>query len=143
MRLLIVCAGNTCRSPMAGGLARKIAIERAMELEVRTAGVAHHPNSPVEPKAVTAMAEVGVDVSSDYSKPLTAQDIEWADSVVAVEQEHASYLAEEYPAAAAKLHSLASDVQDPYGQPLSEYRKCRDCLEAQLLRVPIWREWSP
>lgn len=128
---------------MAGGLARKIAAEWAIELEVRTAGVAHHPNRRVEPKAVAAMAELGVDISADYSKPVTSQDIEWADVVVAVQHEQALYLAEEYPTAAGKIHRLASDVQDPFCQPLSEYRRCRDLLEALLLRLPIWRDRVP
>ncbi len=128
---------------MAGGLARKIGMQHGIALEVRTAGVAHHPNRRVEPKAVAAMAEVGVDISNEYSKQITAEDIEWADAVVAVVQEHARYLAEEYPAAASKVYRLASDVQDPYGQPLCMYRRCRDRLDALLLQLPISHSWSP
>ncbi len=139
MRLLVVCAGNTCRSPMAAGLARKIAVERSVDLDVRSAGVAHHPGRLVERKAVAVMAEIGIDISTEYSKPVTPNDVDWADLVVVVEHEHAFYLAEKYPTAAAKIHELASDVQDPYCQPLPEYRKCRDRLEELLLRLPIWR----
>lgn len=87
---------------------------------------------------MTVMAEVGVDISQEYSKPVTPQDIEWADVVVTVEQGHALYLAEEVPTGANKFQSLATDVADPYCQPLVEYRKCRDRLEELLLQLPIW-----
>ena len=43
MKLLIVCAGNTCRSPMAGGLLKKIASERGIKLEIHTAGACTPP----------------------------------------------------------------------------------------------------
>jgi len=63
MNLLVVCFGNTCRSPMAGGLARKIAAAKGTSLEVRTAGVAAHNHRPVAQLAVEAMREVDIDIS--------------------------------------------------------------------------------
>ena len=142
MKLLIVCLGNTCRSPIAGGLARKMAAKRAMDIEVRTAGITHHPGRPVEPKAVAVMTEIGADISYEYSKPLTAEDISWADWVLCLQRKHALYLADQHPAARQKLLTLGADVQDPFHKPVSEYRKCRDQLEALLQSLPIWGERS-
>ena len=130
---------------MAGGLARKIAAGKGIELDVRTAGVAHHPNGRVAQLAIDAMKKVW-DISPDYSKPVTPGLIEWADVVVTVKREHALDLRDEYPEAASKILHLASDVPDPLrlGATLTDYEKCRDLLEELLLQLPIWQkraEW--
>lgn len=125
---------------MAGGLASKIAAARSVDLEVRTAGIAHHPGRPVEPKAVSVLSELGVDISHEYSKPVTCEDIDWADVIVPVQQEHAAHLEDRYARAAGKIRRLARDVADPYGKCVATYRDCRDDLEDLLLRLPIWRD---
>ncbi len=71
---------------MAGGLLRMVAKSRGLAVDVRTAGLAHHPGKPVAENAVTVMAELGIDISNEYSKPVTPQDLDWADLVVAVQR---------------------------------------------------------
>jgi protein arginine phosphatase len=140
MKLLIVCAGNTCRSPMAGGLLKKIASERGIDLEIHTAGLAHHPNQPVAEQAVAALQEFGINISDEYSKPVTADALTWADIIVAVQQSHKEYLLAKYPEVAGKVHCLACDVRDPYGGSISDYRAVRDKLE-QLLSGFVLTLW--
>jgi protein arginine phosphatase len=89
MKILVVCTGNTCRSPMAGGLVRKLGHDSGINLEVRTAGLAHHPNQPVAGNAVAVMKEIGIDISDEFSKPVTLETVEWADTIVFVQQDHA------------------------------------------------------
>ena len=137
MKILIVCTGNTCRSPMAGGLLRRIAGEQGLPLEVRTAGLACHPNGRVAEKAVAVMQESGIDISDEYSKPVTPDALAWADFVVTVQRSHVMYLLEEYPEAKPKVCVLASDVPDPYHGSLADYRKARDQLAVLLSRFVL------
>ena len=137
MNILLVCLGNTCRSPMAGGLLRRIASERDLPLEVRTAGLASHPNARVAEKAVAVMEESGIDISDEYSKPVTAETLAWADIVVTVQRDHAADLLEAYPEAKRKVCFLEHDVPDPYNGSLADYRKARDQLEVLLARFVL------
>src|SRR5206468_1771191 len=128
MKILIVCTGNTCRSPMAGGLLRRIAGEQGLPLEVRTAGLAFHPNGRAAEKAVAVMQESGIDISDEYSKPVTPDALAWADLVVTVQHCHAAYLLEDDPEDAQKVCVLESEVPDPYNGSLADYRKAREQL---------------
>ena len=135
MNVLVVCTGNTCRSPMAGGLLKKIAQSRGLSVVVRTAGLAYHPGKRVAENAVKVMAEVEIDISDEYSKPVTAQEVKWADIILPVERRHGDHLLEDFPGAARKIRFLESDVPDPYLGPLSEYREKRDVLIALVSRL--------
>jgi protein arginine phosphatase len=129
LNILIVCAGNTCRSPMAAGVLRKTAQELDIQVSVRTAGLAHHPNAPVAAEAVKVMREIGVDISDDYSKPVTDAALQWAEIVIGLQRSHLEYLAEEYPSVVGKLRYLGHDVRDPYKGALEIYRATRDELD--------------
>lgn len=135
MRVLVVCNGNTCRSPMAAGLLTAIAKERGVNVEVRSAGLAHHPNTGVAVHAVRVMGELRIDISADYSKPVTPETVNWADIIVGVQRSHAAHLLEDYPSAEPKLRFLDKDVRDPYCDPIDEYRRVRDELRMLLSRL--------
>jgi protein-tyrosine phosphatase len=120
---------------MAGGLLRMIARSKGMVVAVRTAGLAHHNGKRVAEHAITAMAELGIDISGEYSKPMTAQDLAWADIVLPVQRDHGYHLIEDFPNAAAKVHFLDSDVPDPYLGALTDYREKRDLLSVLLSRL--------
>lgn len=128
MRILLVCAGNTCRSPMAGGLLKAMARERGLAIEVRTAGTSPPVCGCVRPEAVTAMAEVGIDITDEYPKPASAELLAWADMVVPLYDRAREYLCDEGPSVEAKIMCLASEVLDPVGCPIETYRERRDQL---------------
>ena len=128
VRILTICLGNICRSPMAGGLLRERLRREGRLGEVRTAGLSDHSGRPPVNHAVQAMREIGIDIGDDYSKPLTAALVDWADVIVPAEEWHAHQVFSRHPEAAPKLRRLAHDITDPYGRDLDVYRKTRDHL---------------
>ena len=75
--VLFVCVHNAGRSQMAAGLLDRLADGR---VHVRTAG--SDPADQINPVAVEAMAEVGVDLSKEFPKPLTDELVRAADAVI-------------------------------------------------------------
>jgi protein-tyrosine-phosphatase len=119
---------------MAAGLLTVLGTEKGMHLEARSAGLAHHPKTPVADNAIVVMKELGIDISKEYSKPVTEDAVRWADVVITVQRRHAAHLMEDYPWAETKIRCLERDVRDPYCYPVEEYRIVRDEL-SQLLAL--------
>jgi protein-tyrosine-phosphatase len=144
MKLLIVSFRNTCRGPMAAGLAGRIAAQQGLVLEIETAGMASNSKGFVAPLAVEAMTGLGVDISQHRSTPVTPELLQSADVVVAVEPDLAVGLRLQYPDTAEKVLELGGDVPDPHrpGATLSDYVACRDLLEALLRRLPIYAPYG-
>jgi protein-tyrosine-phosphatase len=111
---------------------------RGIENEVRTAGL--YPGRVLANNAITAMAEIGIDIKSDHPKPVDKDTAAWANVIIPVEEEYASELRERFPDVAKKLHTLGQDVADPVGRDLAQYRATRDqlshLLEAFVARLP-------
>src|SRR3972149_5625577 len=76
-KILFVCVGNTCRSQMAEGFARKYG---AGKVEVKSAGTA--ATGYVNRSTIDAMEEAGIDIAAQSSTQLTVEMIQWADIVV-------------------------------------------------------------
>ena len=110
---------------MAAGILKLLATERGLNVEVRSAGLAHHPDAPIAKNAIAAMREVGIDISGDYSKGLTSEALEWADVVLVVQRKLADHILEDHPEMKSKVHHLEEDVHDPYGGSIAEYRGTR------------------
>jgi len=119
---------------MAAGLLKAIAESKELRIDVRSAGLAHHPGRGPASRAIAVMSELGLDISDDYSKPLTSRDVIWADVILAVQRNHAAHLAEEFPHIASKIKCLGSDVPDPYNGSLTQYRETRDLLGVLLCK---------
>ncbi len=119
LRLLFVCTGNACRSQMAEGWVRHLGNDL---VEARSAGIEAHG---LDPRAVAAMAEAGVDISGQYSTRLTPGMLEWADIVVTVcahADEHCPVL----PAGKRRIHWLLEDPARAGGDEREVFRVSRD-----------------
>ncbi len=88
-RVLFVCTGNTCRSPMAEVIARSRAAELGWDhVEVRSAGIAAFPGAPASVGAVRAASKHGLDLSDHASAPLTAEAAREADLILTMSPTH-------------------------------------------------------
>ena len=141
---LFVCTGNTCRSPMAEGLFRKLLSERLKCSEddlvdrgymVSSAGVAAGAGSPPSPEAVEILSTRGIDLRAHESQPATPQLLSQADLIFTMTRSHRDMLVREFPETAPRVKLLASDgadVIDPIGAGMDEYRRCADQIERYL-----------
>lgn len=110
-RILFICTGNTCRSPMAEGLLRKLAAERGLKLEVKSAGVSAVDGMPVSRHAAAILRDEGI-LEQGSSSPLTAELMEWADLVLTLTGSHKRYVLQVHPQAVSKVHTLKEYAQD-------------------------------
>ena len=140
---LFVCTGNTCRSAMADGLAKKVLAERegceAHELpgrgfSVLSAGVSAFDGGRATRDAVDAAAELGADIRDHRSRQLTRQLIRQADVVFCMTDSHVAEAAYLAPDAGEKLRKLdpRGDVPDPIGGGPHVYRRTARQIEKAL-----------
>lgn len=87
IEILIVCTGNTCRSPMAEGLLREKLARRGIDAEVSSAGLISDGTSATD-TAVTTMADRGIDIDDHRSRRIRSEMLEEADLIVAMTREH-------------------------------------------------------
>src|SRR5438105_7702997 len=118
--VLFVCVHNAGRSQMAAALLDRHA---GGHVRVRSAGSA--PAAEIHPSVVQAMAEVGIDLSREFPKPLTGDAVRQADVVVTMGCGDACPF---YPG----KRYLDWDLPDPSGKPLEEVRQIRDEIKRRV-----------
>ena len=134
MNYLILCTGNTCRSPMAAAILQQILKEKGdTSSGVISAGLQAIDGLPANPNAVAAMKEWGIDLSGHRSRQVTPFLLKEAHRIFVMTPTQARTLVGGMPLVGDKVTSL--DVSDPFGQDLDTYRRCRDQLKEKLEKL--------
>jgi len=139
VRVLFVCLGNICRSPMAEGAFRKLLKERGLEglFEVDSAGTgAWHAGEPMDPRARRVLEEEGA-YFPHVARRLTWEDLLTYDHILVMDRENLEEVLRRFPEARGKVRLLleelgGGEVRDPYSGDLQDFREVYWTLEAAL-----------
>ncbi len=131
MRRLVVCTGNTCRSPMAKCLVEAF---QADTDEVQSAGLSV-TGAAASVLAVLVMKEKGYDLSFHKSALITADMVAWADEIGVMTPSHKVAVTSMFNVDPDKVLVLGRGIPDPFGMSAEDYRMTRDVLEKAI------REW--
>ena len=142
-RVLFVCTGNTCRSPMAEGLFESMAKESGLSSSAKSAGLFVMPGSRVSQNSVTVMAEQNIDISGHVPTQIDMGMIEESDLILTMSESHKQAILSAAPGA--NVYTLSeyagekADISDPFGGSEQIYRECgvqiKDRIEKIIKRL--------
>ena len=122
-QVLFVCVHNAGRSQMAAAL-----LDHEAHGKVRVTSAGSQPASEISPAVLQAMAEIGLDLSREFPKPLTGDQIQAADVVITMGFGDACPI---YPG----RRYLDWDLPDPAGLPLDQVRPIRDDIQGRVRQL--------
>lgn len=141
-RVLFVCTGNTCRSPMAEAMLK----HKRPDLDVKSAGIFAGFGQEANPKAAQALSEKGIECDHK-SQPLTDDLLDWADVVLTMTAHHKLNIEMDYPRYRKKVYTLKEftrqdddedlnpDIADPIGLSNETYQQTLNEIETCIDRI--------
>jgi protein-tyrosine-phosphatase len=125
MKVVFVCGGNTCRSPLAAAIAEHLLCP---SLQTESAGIAPHGDSATSDAVAVAKDLFGIDLSYHRPKGVAPDSLDTSDCVVALDSYVANHLREQYGVASNRL--VEWEVSDPYLLGREAYERCAREIEA-------------
>jgi protein arginine phosphatase len=130
MKIIFICTGNTCRSPMAEAYFKYLCEKSGLDIETGSAGTFAGIGEPAAANSIQTMAELNIDLSNFSSTPLTVELIDSSDMIICMTSSHRFQVGAMHAKMLKKTHLLGDftenghDIADPYGSALPNYRNC-------------------
>ncbi len=132
MNLLFVCAGNTCRSPMAQAIAEKLSLENASAgIALRSAGLSAADGLPYSRMAADVLGANGIPGPRGGAESLSLAHIEWADMIFCMDPMQQAKIVGQWPQTGSRCFVLGSwagtgpeIIDDPAGGSRNDYEAC-------------------
>ena len=144
-KILFVCTGNSCRSPMAEGILKKILTDQGISrIIVESAGtMAPYEMKPTAFAQITTI-ERGIDISKHRSIDISKSMIDKTDLILVMEKAHKRFIQNMTNAIEDKVfllkgfgkrNEIEEEIEDPIGRDLEFYRSCYDSMEREIHRI--------
>lgn len=134
-RVIFVCSGNTCRSPMAAGIFNEISSRQELGFNAQSAGIYAGYFQNATKEAIAVCQEHGIDISMHTSRPISIASVESFDVAITMTQSQKEFLVSAYPSMEGKAFmasewamGIVKDVDDPYGGGVKMYEDVFDEL---------------
>lgn len=142
-KILTVCTGNICRSPVAEYLLRHELSSAGRTIEVRSAGIGALVDHPADDAALAFMDDLGVSMAAHRAQQIDQSHTRWADLILVMQKHHLDYVLGLDPTSRGKTfllgHWRKEEVPDPYqrggGAHLAAYKLISEEVKAWVRRV--------
>lgn len=135
MNIMFVCTGNTCRSAMAEGLAKKLVKDKDLDINVSSSGIFATKGEHASFNSVAIMKEYDVDLVTHTAMPIEESNIEKMDYIFGATYGHKSQIIARYPNLKDKVYTMKEfaglsndgdemDISDPWGFDINTFRMC-------------------
>ena len=135
MKIMFICTGNTCRSAMAEGYAKKIVKEKNLNIDIYSAGIFALTGEHASYNSIAVMKEYDVDLILHTSTSLQDSNIQDMDLILCATQKHKNALLLNYNNLKGKIFTMKEyakldsngtdpDIKDPWGNDMNTYRMC-------------------
>ena len=135
MKIMFICTGNTCRSAMAEGLAKKVIKDKNLNIEVYSAGIFAVTGEHASYNSVAIMKEYEVDIALHKATAIEKSNIEEMDLIFCATKNHKTQLIARYNNLKDKIFTMKEyagidnngndmDIKDPWGYNINTFRMC-------------------
>ena len=151
---LIVCTGNTCRSPMGEAIFKKLVAEKIgctyddlveNGIQIASAGIAAMAGAPAAEQATYVMNGQGLEIGDHASQPITERTAQVADLILTMTNGHRQALISHWPMLEPRTKTLrvdGGDISDPIGSPVEVYEACAEQIEQNLRHWVDQFDWG-
>ena len=131
-KIMFICSGNTCRSPLAEGLFKKCLKDNNItDIQVGSAGVGAFPGDDVSINSILVAGSRGVDISGHRARNINPEHLLTTDLFCCMSDSHKQVLLRHCD----ENKIVVLDVADPYGRPIEAYEECAKQIESKFPEI--------
>ena len=131
-KIMFICSGNTCRSPLAEGLFKKYLKDNNItDIQVESAGVGAFPGDDVSINSILVAGSRGVDISSHRARNINPEHLLTTDLFCCMSDSHKQVLLKYCD----EDKIIVLNVPDPYGRPIEAYEECAKQIESNFPEI--------